>query len=172
MLTVLVGLVESGKRYFVFLILPRLPNPAIGLPLDEEVASVTAENLLNILAHLNHEDQQTRISAEASDAVTIRQSANRIRDNVEVVQALEFKIGALAWKYLYKALCQSTTSGLKSHLCAIMKQTADIATLIARYNVMESMYRQWSNMSLGEDSENSLIDPGVNVLRYFSSLWS
>jgi hypothetical protein len=43
---------------------------------------------------------------------------------------------------------------------------SEIATLVARYNVLESMYRQWPGMSLESNYENSLIELCVHVLRY------
>ena len=43
---------------------------------------------------------------------------------------------------------------------------SEIATLVARYNVLESMYQQWLGMSLEPNYEKSLIVFCVHVLRY------
>jgi hypothetical protein len=43
---------------------------------------------------------------------------------------------------------------------------SEIATLVARYNVLESMYQQWPGMSLEKMYEKSLVDLCINVLKY------
>ena len=47
-----------------------------------------------------------------------------------------------------------------------LENLSEIATLVARYNVLESMYQQWPGMSLEMNYENSLIALCVHVLRY------
>lgn len=49
---------------------------------------------------------------------------------------------------------------------------SEVATLVARYNVLESMYKQWPGMSLEPNYENSLIELCVRVLRYLDLILS
>jgi len=49
---------------------------------------------------------------------------------------------------------------------------ANVATLVARYNVLESMYQNWPGMTLHKDYENSLISLCIHVLRYLSTVFS
>lgn len=42
---------------------------------------------------------------------------------------------------------------------------ADIATLVARYNVMESMYQNWSGMTIDANYEEALLSLCVTVLK-------
>jgi hypothetical protein len=53
----------------------------------------------------------------------------------------------------------------------VFAQLAEITTLVARYNVMESMYHQWPGMTLDKDYETSLIKLCVEVLRYLDRLY-
>lgn len=52
----------------------------------------------------------------------------------------------------------------------LLKELAEIATLVARYNVMESMYQQWPGMTLEANYEKSLIALSVEVLKYLDLL--
>ena len=51
-----------------------------------------------------------------------------------------------------------------------MNDLADIATLIARYNVLESIYQQWSSISLDEEYERSIIALCKLVLQYLAEV--
>ena len=48
----------------------------------------------------------------------------------------------------------------------ILENISEIATLVARYNILESMYQQWPGMSLEMNYRTSLIALCVHVLRY------
>lgn len=52
----------------------------------------------------------------------------------------------------------------------IMAGIADIATLVARYNILETMYQQWDCMTLDKEYENSLIDLCVHVFIYLDEV--
>ncbi|PQE26143.1 hypothetical protein CJF30_00000877 [Rutstroemia sp. NJR-2017a BBW] len=43
---------------------------------------------------------------------------------------------------------------------------AEIATIVARYTVMESIYSNWKGMSLEKEYESALIQLSTHVLRY------
>ena len=47
---------------------------------------------------------------------------------------------------------------------------ADLATLIARYNVMESMYHEWPGMTLERKYEDSLINLCTKVIQYLDKV--
>jgi hypothetical protein len=47
-----------------------------------------------------------------------------------------------------------------------------MATIVARYNVMESVYHQWPGMTIDKDYEISLIRLCVEVLRYLDAVYT
>jgi hypothetical protein len=51
-----------------------------------------------------------------------------------------------------------------------LERLADIATLVARYNVLESMYQNWEAMTLEKDYEDSLISLCTHVLEYLGGI--
>lgn len=53
-----------------------------------------------------------------------------------------------------------------------LEDLSEVATLVARYNVLESMYKQWPGMSLEPNYETSLIELCVRVLRYLDLVLS
>ena len=54
----------------------------------------------------------------------------------------------------------------------ILAQLAEITTLVARYNVMESIYHQWPGMTLDKNYEDSLINLSIAVLQYLDLLYT
>ena len=58
------------------------------------------------------------------------------------------------------------------HARIFAAQLAEITILVARYNVMESMYHQWLGMTLDNDYETSLINLCVEVLRYLDTVYT
>jgi hypothetical protein len=51
-----------------------------------------------------------------------------------------------------------------------LRHLAEIATIVARYTVMESIYSNWKGMSLEKDYESALINLSTHVLRYIGLL--
>jgi len=52
----------------------------------------------------------------------------------------------------------------------ILQTLADLATLVARYNVLESMYQNWEAMTLEKNYEDSLISLCTHVLGYLGGI--
>ena len=48
----------------------------------------------------------------------------------------------------------------------ILTVLADLATLVARYTVMENMYQNWPGMTLERNYEKSLVSLCVHVLTF------
>jgi hypothetical protein len=53
---------------------------------------------------------------------------------------------------------------------SIFERIADIATLVARYNVLESMYQNWQEMTIEKNYEESLVVLCTLVLEYLTIL--
>jgi hypothetical protein len=53
-----------------------------------------------------------------------------------------------------------------------LENLSEVAILVARYNVLESMYKEWPGMSLERNYEASLIRLCVNVLKYLDLILS
>lgn len=53
-----------------------------------------------------------------------------------------------------------------------MATLANLATLIARYSVLENVYQQWQEMSLEKEYENSLIALAILVLQLLAAIES
>ncbi|RDW85944.1 hypothetical protein BP5796_04269 [Coleophoma crateriformis] len=132
---------------------------------DEQVAVLAVHRLTRALAIIPVDLHNEALSGSAN----VSQSVGRISDIIKVIQVtLKFKIGAIAWVCLGQAVLVCTRSKMKSPMQIVLSHLADIVTLIARYNVMESMYQQWPNMSLEKNYEDSLVDLCAHVLRYLS----
>ncbi|KAH9213258.1 hypothetical protein DL95DRAFT_410401 [Leptodontidium sp. 2 PMI_412] len=66
-----------------------------------------------------------------------------------------------------QALDQFVKDNLENYT-TIIRYFADIAILIARYSVLESIYQQWSGMSLDPDYKKAIVDLCVLVLAYIA----
>lgn len=141
-------------------------NAAPGeLPSDEHVAVLAVYKLTSALAIIPVDLLNEPLPGRAK----VSQSVGRVSDIIKVIQdTLKFKIGAIAWVCLGRAVLVCNRLETKSLVQIVLSQIADIVTLIARYNVMESMYQQWPNITLEKNYEGSLVDLCVHVLRYLN----
>ncbi|KUJ12572.1 uncharacterized protein LY89DRAFT_673527 [Mollisia scopiformis] len=98
-------------------------------------------------------------------------SIKRIHGLMKMIQdVLQSKTGACVWVYLSKALdilCQHTDI---NQYTDILESLADVVALIARYNVMESMYQQLPGMDLEPDYEDALVSLCTHVLEYLGQV--
>lgn len=52
----------------------------------------------------------------------------------------------------------------------LFARLADIATLVARYNVIESIFRQWPSMTIEKKYEQTIINFCMTVFQYLESI--
>ncbi|PVH67911.1 hypothetical protein DL98DRAFT_599988 [Cadophora sp. DSE1049] len=121
-----------------------------------------------MLAHLHRVAKQA--SSETPNAESLLNSMSQIAAIAQVmIETLKFRFGALVWVCFGEAVqsCQFIKDDLENYTTT-MRYFADIATLTARYNVLESIYQQWSGMSLDPDYEKAIVDLCVLVLAYIA----
>ncbi|RDW74872.1 hypothetical protein BP6252_06014 [Coleophoma cylindrospora] len=148
---------NQSRRYFHMVYAASEESPS-----DEHVAVLAVHELTHALAIIPVDPDNEALPGRAK-------SVGRISDIIRVIQdTLKFKLGAIAWVCLGQAVLVCTRWERKSLVQIVLSHLADIVTLIARYNVMESMYQQWPNMSLEKNYEDSLVDLCVHVLRYLN----
>ncbi|TGO10073.1 hypothetical protein BTUL_0145g00200 [Botrytis tulipae] len=103
-------------------------------------------------------------------------AASSIQKILDVLAVMEetigLKIGAIAWACLLGAV--ENLLSLGTNLTAdsqirIITEMCEIASIIARYTVMENIYSQWKGMSLDKDYEQSLINLSTHVLIYLGA---
>jgi len=87
---------------------------------------------------------------------------------------LDFKTGGFIWTCLSNIISTCIREGPVNFLerGRVFAQLAEIATLVARYNVMESVYHQWPGMTVDKDYETSLVNLCVEVLRYLDTVYT
>lgn len=104
---------------------------------------------------------------------------------------MKYKFGSLVWVYLGRAIEVSASthafqdgkanSEMQSSPFTVFKlegfismlnACADIATLVARHNVLESIYQHWSGMSLDPDYKAAIIELCVFVLTYIARFFN
>ncbi|KAG4430749.1 hypothetical protein IFR05_013770 [Cadophora sp. M221] len=131
---------------------------------EAKVTNATRTSMEDMLAHLH------RITKQASNAEPLLNSMSRIAAIAQVmVETLKFRFGPLVWVCFGKDVQSCPFMKHELETCTTkMRYFADIATLIARYNVLESIYQQWSGMSLDPDYERAIIDLCVLVLAYIA----
>ncbi|KAI9641769.1 hypothetical protein NHQ30_009626 [Ciborinia camelliae] len=103
-------------------------------------------------------------------------SLQRILDVLAVVEeTIGLKIGVIAWACLLSVvenvLSPDINLAVQSRV-EIIDQLAEVASMIARYTVMENIYAQWKGMSLDKLYEEALIEFSTQVLIYFGNLLS
>ncbi|CZR67764.1 uncharacterized protein PAC_17663 [Phialocephala subalpina] len=126
---------------------------------DHEVA-IAAKGAV---ASIQHRVADTDTSSAIS-------SLRRINDLMNVMhETLNFKVGTLAWFCIFRAIVvlEHDSKDLNTYK-DILEALADVAVLVARYNVMESMYQQWSGMTLESNYEDALILLCSEVLNFLN----
>ncbi|KAF7945891.1 uncharacterized protein EAE97_004929 [Botrytis byssoidea] len=103
-------------------------------------------------------------------------AASCIQKILDVLAVMEetigLKIGAIAWACLLGAvenLLSYGTNWTVDSQTRIITEMSEIASIIARYTVMENIYSQWKGMSLDKDYEQSLINLSTHVLIYLGA---
>ncbi|ESZ91527.1 hypothetical protein SBOR_8098 [Sclerotinia borealis F-4128] len=103
-------------------------------------------------------------------------SIQRILEILDVMEeTIGLEIGIIAWVCLLAAvenlLSLDVNLAVKSRI-EVFAQLAELASMIARYAVMENIYSQWKGMSLDITYEKALISFSTQVLSYFERLLS
>ncbi|TGO66932.1 hypothetical protein BOTNAR_0051g00120 [Botryotinia narcissicola] len=103
-------------------------------------------------------------------------AASCIQKILDVLAVMEetigLKTGAIAWACLLGAvenLLSYGTNWTVDSQTKIITEMSEIASIIARYTVMENIYSQWKGMSLDKDYEQSLINLSTHVLIYLGA---
>ncbi|TVY17475.1 hypothetical protein LARI1_G004822 [Lachnellula arida] len=143
------------------------------LLVNSAVAHQQADNLLSLLALSEDRpsadiEDQSMLSAKALESVLAISSIIKVMKST-----LEFKVGSFVWTLFCSVLgeivtCDQERSTTRSD--RILPHAATIATLIARYNIMENIYTEWPDMSLDPILQESLIKMCTLVLRYLDQL--
>ena len=134
------------------------------LPTDEEIC-LAAQDVFGFESGL--------FKANVLLSSSAKLNINQIQDVVKVMRkTLNFRIGAPAWTCVCKVIFYLNDNYERDNpnLERILAEMAYIATLMARYNVMESMYQQWPNMSLEKNYEDSLVELCMHVFRYLEAV--
>ncbi|KAG0645974.1 Sterol uptake control 2 [Hyphodiscus hymeniophilus] len=141
-------------------------------PSEDLVARSTAEKLSFVVgkAQLQLVEVHTEVSSVTASSI------NKFAEILKVMQeTLQFKTGAFIWTCLcsveHELLDHESTAQVLNNSQALA-DLSEIATLVARYNVLESMYQQWAGMSLEKAYEQSLIELCIHVLRYLDAVIS
>jgi hypothetical protein len=157
---------------------------------DEDYATNEASHLLSVFDKF----EETLIRTGPNSELMLS-SVNRIREILKVMRETLFshpgvKTGGFVWTVFCMGLqvgrvtfppeCSLTANqqlvlsditnmpirtqlGFERNLFA---KLAELATLIARYNVLDSMYQNWSGMSLEKKYESSLVELCSHVLNF------
>ncbi|QSZ34374.1 hypothetical protein DSL72_005966 [Monilinia vaccinii-corymbosi] len=110
---------------------------------------------------------------------TIPNAASSIQRIFEVLDVMEktigLEVGVIAWACLLCGVENLLSPDIHLALEArveIIAQLAELASIIARYTVMENIYAQWEGMSVHKQYEETLISFSTHVLNYFGELLS
>ncbi|KAE9371464.1 hypothetical protein N431DRAFT_24725 [Stipitochalara longipes BDJ] len=137
---------------------------------DEGMARAEVEDLQNEIRHGRMQSHLFRIFASNSG----RASLEQLIEILNIVRStVGFHIGAFAWMCLCAAMkshLNTKTDGDITHQEAKFSAFVDVATLIARYTVMENMYQNWPGMSLEPKYEESLMSLCIQVLNFLGRL--
>ncbi|KAH9208894.1 hypothetical protein DL95DRAFT_449616 [Leptodontidium sp. 2 PMI_412] len=136
------------------------------------VAGMAATRLWSVVDKARMQLLETPTEAKRSTISSI----NRFSDILKVMQeTLNFKTGFYIWTclcFVEQEILESLSMSQVSKNSRTVVDLSEVATLVARYNVLESMYKQWPGMSLESNYENSLIELCVRVLRYLDLVLS
>ncbi|CAD6446382.1 4b0c5c29-b53a-4a42-a15f-3a191b5f48cd [Sclerotinia trifoliorum] len=143
---------------------------------DLFITSATGSNPLLINPDWSAIPHKERI---ASYCRIFPRAATSIQRVLEILGVMEetigIKIGAIAWASLLLVVedlfLPRTKISIDSQI-EIIAELAEIASIIARYTVMENIYAQWKGMTLENNYKESLINLSTHVLIYMGTLFS
>lgn len=100
---------------------------------------------------------------------SVQEPYHRIHNVYEMVQkTLNFKFGSPVWCFLPEIVTSMKMYSLPEYQEILVPQLAEVVTLVARYNVLESVYQNWPNMTLATDYEAALLELCKSVLVYLN----
>ncbi|RAL59615.1 hypothetical protein DID88_006474 [Monilinia fructigena] len=142
----------------------------------ENVVTITGPNFLITNPDWSADFHKKNINASRQRIPDAASSIQRIFKVLDVMEeTIGLKVGAIAWACLLSGVenILSPDIGLALQMrVEIASQIAQIASIVARYIVMENIYAQWKEMSLDKRYEGSLINFSTHVLNYFGELLS
>ncbi|KAF7869948.1 hypothetical protein EAF04_004732 [Stromatinia cepivora] len=143
---------------------------------DVFITSAAGSGPLVINPDWSANPRKERIATYCQKSPRAASSIQRILEILGVMEeTIGLKIGAIAWASLLSVvedlLSLDTRLAIDSQI-EIIAELAEIASIIARYTVMENIYAQWKGMSLDKDYEQSLINLSTHVLIYIGALFS
>ncbi|KUJ16593.1 uncharacterized protein LY89DRAFT_734689 [Mollisia scopiformis] len=102
----------------------------------------------------------------------ILSSMKRIRDILQTIRGI-LEVGVIVWP----CLCEAIVAVHKKRYYSLDHQNlyaalADVVTLVARYNVIERIYRQWQGMLVEEEYRVALVALCVRVLLFLDEVIS
>lgn len=140
------------------------------------ITSTTNLNPLFINPDWSANPCKERVASYCQIFPSVAGSIQRILDILGVMEeTIGFKIGAIAWASLLIAVEDLFSIRTKLSIdlqIEIITELAEIASIIARYTVMENIYAQWKGMTLERDYKESLINLSTHILIYIGTLFS
>ncbi|KAE8451648.1 hypothetical protein EG329_003105 [Mollisiaceae sp. DMI_Dod_QoI] len=139
-------------------------------PCDDEIVGSAQAYADDILQDLSIELEPGVMSSQSYDSLSC--SIDRIREIMMVIgETLNFKVGAFVWVCICESVVAVDESGADLGACEdLFIALADVATLVARYNVMESMYQQWPGMTLEPHYEDALVSLCIHIFRFLDKV--
>lgn len=86
-----------------------------------------------------------------------------------VAKTLNFRYGAIVWCFIPDIVDSIEKTPLR-YKETLALHLAEVVTLVVRYNVLESVYHNWPNMTLAREYEAALVELCKNVLRCLNNI--